>query len=127
MMTNVPECLKSANGQFMVCAAHRYAMGRMTSAPYIVCSWIRAYWGYLTEDTQSSITEETLVELARNPIEDRHSLGMQCDVDGWREFAEWAYAQLEHHRQEQIYQRFIAYNRSWPIGKLPPSLKDEDK
>lgn len=119
----VPECLATADGQFMVNMAHRYALGRTTSAPGSVTAWIRRNWNYLQDHTKRLLVEETLRELSREFPEHagrKHPLGNECDISLWREFAEWGYRRLCLDDKWAIYRLFQDYRLNWPISMVPP-------
>ena len=120
----IPKCFESANGQFVIQMAHRYAMGRMTAAPSIVTGWLRAHWGFVNHSTKKSIVQETIEELARPRLTSgRHPIGDQCDAETWKEFADWAYMTLPEESREEIYASLMVYRRAWPLS-VYPRLRD---
>jgi hypothetical protein len=58
--------------------ATRYAIGRMTTAPPIVCKELLRNWSRLSRNTQVMIHREIAQSI------DRGVAGAECDVAEWR-------------------------------------------
>lgn len=64
--------------------AFRYALGRMSTAPFHMVSVLRAHWGQLETWTQAQIQREITEAISRGEA------GRDCDVATWREVLSWA-------------------------------------
>lgn len=81
-------------GHLLVCT-FRYSLGRMSTAPSVTASTIRAYAGAL------SLQELDLIIREIKEADEKGSLGMHCDVLVWRDLQTWA--EREKSRREAVY------------------------
>jgi len=74
---------------FIILAAMRYAIGRCTYAPSLVCDWIRRHWDKIDDQTRNLLRRDLgeAVEHAERHGDDY--LGMECDAQTWREMLSW--------------------------------------
>lgn len=85
---NNPDALQSffndTDTGFVVTAALRYCMGRMTYAPGLVIEWIKKYWEYMPEKEKAFIKKE----IGEYTDSDRYK-GHDCDEQTWNRFNQW--------------------------------------
>ncbi len=107
---NQPCPLDGINGQLMVMAAHRYCLGRQS---YIVGScqeWLRQWWHKSNDNTRKVIVRDT-VEVLQDGI-----AGSEYDEQNWREFAEWAFAQMQKADKHWCKDAVAHRNKPWPLS-----------
>ena len=79
---------------FIIVAALRYSIGRMTYAPSLVSDWIRRYWGQIDKQTKHILMRDLKEELDRAKISPK-ILGHKCDQETWICLYEWMGKQKE--------------------------------
>lgn len=72
--------------QHMLVFAFRYALGRHSTAPSMVCDWIKQYVNELSEFDIDQILSETRTELTYGDY-DRPLY--QCDLDEWEDLIDF--------------------------------------
>ena len=86
--------------EFMIVMAFRYALGRMSTAPWHMVSWLRRNWLGLTEPTRKLIMREVeeafarddrarLIAAKKNKLGASYPLGMDCDRAEWDKVRSW--------------------------------------
>ena len=87
-MNALERWLKTPDGGFMILAAVRYAMGRMSYAPGLVADGVRCIWSKLDENTQKCIRRDIDEELERYARMGT-TMGMECDHQTWTDLFAW--------------------------------------
>jgi len=103
--------LVGTGGQLMVMAAHRYCLGRRS---YIVLScidWLREVWQVVGNNTRNVIVRDT--------VEALQDMDWRVDghIDVWKEFAEWAFAQMAPSDQGWCKNAVAHRRKPWPLGE----------
>jgi hypothetical protein len=57
--------------------AFRYALGRRTAAPSVVCDFVTEHWSELPQQTQRQMADEAVTAIKRGEA------GSDCDVEEW--------------------------------------------
>lgn len=71
--------IEDDNDRLVLIAAFRYALGRMTYMPSVICKVLQDNWKDLTESDRKLIQREIQEAI------DRNLAGMSCDVNNWKE------------------------------------------
>lgn len=85
--------IAGTNGQLVVIAAHRYALGRMSYIVGSVVDWLLAYRDRITEETKYVMVRDTVEAL------DRDCAGMDCDRKEWWKFVKTMIADMSEERR----------------------------
>jgi hypothetical protein len=78
-------------GTLVICAT-RYAMGRRSTAPSIVCSAVRACWQWMEPQDRSTLVRDLRDELdraERGIYGEQRTLGARCDHREWLTLLDW--------------------------------------
>lgn len=70
----------------------RYAIGRMSMAPFMVSDYIKSKWDLISNKQQFIKNLEDEIEhceLMGKYSETRNGFGMKCDEDMWKGLLEW--------------------------------------
>lgn len=78
----------------IVISAFRYALGRMSYVPSMVCEFITDQWSVLPNNTKQILIRELETEIKRNDEDSQDDrfislLGNPCDVNQWKDFLEF--------------------------------------
>ena len=74
--------------EFIILAGIRYAMGRRSYAPWLVCSWIKAHWEEFPEGLKFLICRDVTEEVDRAQRLGT-PLGDDCDQKIWENLADF--------------------------------------
>lgn len=78
----------------MVISAFRYALGRMSYVPSMVCEFVKEQWPVLPDNTKQTLIRELETEVKRNDEQSQDDnfislLGYPCHVKQWKDFLEF--------------------------------------
>lgn len=116
----------SFNEDCMVHFAMRYALGRQTAAPSIVCSELKRLWQFIPQNTRVAMQAEI-----RNSIE-ASLAGAACDVEQWQSILALAVGPPDApvltaaQKAVRMY-NFMSYAEQVALaqGKLPGKMMDD--
>jgi len=110
-MANRFDELDWLNNDLMICAAHRYCLGRQSYIVSACVEWLNAHWKQFSSKTQNLILRDTMLELM-----DHHAGSKQYDEPMWRKFCEDKWTHLSKESQQWLVNALAYKQLDWPLS-----------